>query len=584
MPLLLTMQTNIAKGETPNMTKPTEWANLTAEDKEAFLKADLTNTIGLWKKNDAECAIKTSGRNKSELREAMDSYALLKENDEKMNDAVAQFEETAKRTISRNGNDEFTIGGISAEVELFGQIHATAKGRIYGALDNELTEKTGKGDIRPSKNVWISHAIVRASNIKGSDSQAGNEMRQEMSLFSNLNSGALTMNSASAKMILGMDLTSDSKETGLIRKSDMDAYVADLQSRMPDAWHTIGYIPNDDADEFAWAILYDATKRGTPGLFKTSKTTPHFREHNPFTRELLDDSFQNYQHRDDFMNAQAMAFKANVLLDMGLVEYIQNKENFQGDQLSFLRLAPKTDGRLFTTLDWGVMREAIGVKLLEQNAITVERESKGRAITHKVGQAYTVHSSEFNRDTAGYNACQEAGRKSGFRITLRAEHAKDLKSGHSLMNKFFEIVCNAGITSSVMNMIGFENRVAAQADGLPNIGYALVNEKPNLSKKDTRFVSAIHDLREGHVMWPFGWQHGLETSANQGHGKANTKTTKTDGKISKSHGHIRPAMVTIAGRTFPGLEALPLSAESIEVKAKILRPKKNRGGRRPNRR
>ena len=152
------------------------------------------------------------------------------------------------------------------------------------------------------------------------------------------------------------------------------------------------------------------------------------------------------------------------------------------------------------------------------------------------------------------------------------------------MNKFFEIVCNAGITSSVMNMIGFENRVAAQVDGLPNIGYALANEKPSLSKKDTRFVSAIHDLREGHVMWPFGWIHGLMTSANQGHGKSKAKATKTDGKIFKSDGHIRPAMVTIAGRTFPGLEALPLSAESIEVKAKILSPKKNKGGRRPNRR
>ena len=188
------------------MTKPTEWANLTTEDKEAFLKADLMTNIGFWKQNDAECDIKTSGRNKSELREAMDSYALLKENDEKMNDAVAQFEETAKRTISRNGNDEFTIGDISVEVELFGQIHATAKGRIYEALDNELTEKTGKGDIRPRNDVWISHAIVRASNIKGSDSQAGNEMRQEMSVLSNLTSGAMTVkNHAAAKFLLGMD-------------------------------------------------------------------------------------------------------------------------------------------------------------------------------------------------------------------------------------------------------------------------------------------------------------------------------------------------------------------------------------------
>ena len=50
MPLLLTMQIENAQGATPTMTKPTEWANLTAEDKEAFLKADLTNTIGLWKK------------------------------------------------------------------------------------------------------------------------------------------------------------------------------------------------------------------------------------------------------------------------------------------------------------------------------------------------------------------------------------------------------------------------------------------------------------------------------------------------------------------------------------------------------
>ena len=156
MPLLLTMQIENAQGATPTMTKPTEWANLTAEDKEAFKKADLTNTIGLWKENDAECAIKTSGRNKSELREAMDSYALLKENDEKMNDAVAQFEETAKRTISRNGNDEFTIGDTSVGVELYGRDHATAKGRIYAALDKELTEKTGKGDIRPRNDVWIS--------------------------------------------------------------------------------------------------------------------------------------------------------------------------------------------------------------------------------------------------------------------------------------------------------------------------------------------------------------------------------------------------------------------------------------------
>jgi len=578
------MQKNIAKGGTPTMTKPTEWANLTAEDKDAFLKADLMTNIGFWKENDAECAIKTSGRNKSELREAMDSYALLKENDEMMNDAVAQFEETAKRTINRHRNDKFTIGGTSVEVELFGQLHATVKGRIYEALDNELTEKTGNG-YRPKTNVWISHAIVRASNIKGSDSQAGNEMRQEMSVYSNLISGAMTVkNAAAANFLRGMDLT-DTMETGLIRRSDMDAYVADLQSKMPDSWLSIGYIPNDDADEFAWAILYDATKRGTPGLFKTSKTTPHFREHNPFTRELLDDSFQNYQHRADFMNAQAWAFKANVLLDMELVQYIQKKENFQEMQLRFLRLAPKDNGHLYNVLDWGEMRTCIGLTLLSENAKTIERESKGRMKIHNVGQAYTVHISEFNRETAGYKACEEAGRKSGFRITLKAEHAKDLKSGHSLMNKFFEIVCGSGITGSVFNTVSFESKVADQAGGLPNIGYALANEKPSNSKKDARFVTAIHALREGHVMWPFGWIDGLKTSANKGHGKANTKTTKTDGKITKSHGHIRPAMVTIAGRTFPGIEALPLSAESIKTKATILSPKKKyKGGRRPNRR
>ena len=538
---------------------------MTEEEMDAFSKVDLKKTAMDWKNKDSSCTIAVSNT-KPVLIKDMKTYAVKKENDEKQNDANDCFLKVV-REHNNTGEPEgkTTIGNTDVEIKLYGRDVATAKSSVYAVMDKDTTEKTDRG-LQPKRDIWISHAKIDASNITGADTVDGNSMRN---LGQNLLAGKITVGQG-AGLLHGVLMSGDSQsnsDSGLIKRTDMDRLVEDLQSIMPDGYLKIGYIPSDEsAEEFASAIIYDVTKRGTPGMFKTTEKTNHFRQSNPTTRELITGSWNNYMFQTASKFADVCAFRVNALSRFNLISFAALRNSMSDDALGLLRLAPMAEGGMLPAMDWEQMVELISMNL-KVNA-TMVTTHKGKK--HPIGNIHEGHISDF---VPGSLSHKEAKKSRGARITLKPENAKDLKKGAILIEKFMEIVCDQGRTASIMNMLANENRVGSQSDGLSNIGW-LLRQRGNASRRDGSAMVALQELGNTSAFWPFGWEHGVKT-AGAGFGRSRDRITGMDGRYSKNENHLRPNLVRIGGKTVIGLESLPLDQKSIDAKNAEFARKKN---------
>lgn len=538
----------------------TQVATMTEEEMMAFTKADLSTTAKAWKQNDASCNIAVSNT-KPVLVKDMKLYAVKKENDEKKNDAPNLLLEAVTEHLRTSGEADGTFQfGMNKKVPVRAILHgktwgSAKKQHIFPSLNEKMTEKTDNG----LQGAWISHVHLKATDVTGANSSTGNQMRN---VFANMNAGAMKITGGAGLLLQKVGGTNSNSESGLIKKADMDAFIQNLQSIMPEGFLEIGYITLDSSDdEFAEVIIYDVTQRGTPGIFKTERRAYGVNT-NPNGRELLTCSYVNHMHgRGDGSQTDVHAFRTTVLRALNLIPFATRISSMNEAILPYLRLAPcPSNGNLIQAMDWDDIVSVTEMCLAANQAKTLEIKGK----TLSIGEIFEARRSDFVPGSKSERAAAAAKNARGRpinKIDLKPENIKDLKKGAPLLDRFFEIACGQGRTASIMNMLANLNRVGTQCDGLPNIGWLLREMGKKASRKDSTAMRALEQLREDSVFWPFNHQNGVQS------GIRTKRVTNMDGTYSKSNKHLRPTVTNIAGiGRVIALESLPLDQKSIDTK------------------
>ena len=567
----------------------TQVATMTEEEMMAFTKADLSTTAKAWKQNDASCNIAVSNT-KPVLVKDMKLYAVKKENDEKKNDAPKLLLESVTQHLRTSGDADGTfvigadpmtgLGGTRVQAKMYGKDFYTAKRlHIFPSLNEEKTEKTENGKLAAKildnlGEYALSHAVIEATHVSGANTSSGNQMR---SAFANLHSGQIEIKSGANRLLSMLGGSETNSESGLIRGTDVDAFVRDLQSRMPANYLKIGWCAIDaaDDDEFASVIIYDVTEKGTSGMFKTERRnfgTPW----NPVPDELCNMSYIRHMHGRNGTETDVHAFRTVALMAMNLIPFATRKSSMNEAIMPYLRLATLPDGRLLQSMNWEDLISVIEMCLEANHAQTTVIKGK----TIPVGRIFEARRSDFVPGSKSEKAAAATRTKGGRplnKIDLKPENIKDLKKGAVLLEKFFDIACGQGRTASIMNMLANENRVGTQSDGLANIGW-LLRQKGQASRKDSTAMKALEQLQEDSVFWPFRHEHGVQSG-----GRAK-RVTNMDGTYSKSTKHLRPYVTTVAGiGRVIALESLPLDQKSIDTKNAEFEKKKNARRKQNNR-
>lgn len=572
---------------------------------------DLKDEIRDINAKDPEAKLPVTGT-KAVLAQSIQIYHMTKYADAERNrattglkDAVKQFEKEDRK--SPLGTTR--VGSAKCKVITFGKDHAETKQAVFNALDDDKIQDTKATRRRPKGSIGVTHAIIRATEVKGESDASGNAM-----LTSVLASSIIDPDLA--RLSLGaLRPTSESIDNGLFKASDVDALVKDLQSRMPEGWVTVDYISNDEK-EFKEFILYDVTEapekgpRYPPsGIFKVEVSLRkekaqkgrrarqvHLVE-NPTSYMMLEASFGRYLNtQKDGMPgparlAEQLAYRVTVLSRFNLIPFatpynqeVREVKGFSGKESRNITLFDHGINRHDGIMDILFCRNGNEHFSFDTAIKVIQACLRDSPIEFKCHQSNLLPYSESLKAIRAaqfeYRAASKAVksdkkakrmRRPSNKLTLTPDNVSDLKRDIFLINLFLEVVANQAPTTSIMNMLAQEERQAG-AGVLPNVCYMLRSAKKDMNAADSATVKALLRLQNIAVFRPFGWVFGIVGKSDKVK-STNQKPTPMDGRYGSNECHLRPVVSMIGNKPTIGLEAVPYSEGALATRIKHSKPR-----------